>query len=102
MSGCQQPVTHADLERFFVVLIFEDRLSFDVAEKFSCWKAMLFEFLQSCSALGSVTVMGSSATALVNEELGIEAGFGGFEPRRPLGRGQDPVLQRGFMVGAAF
>ena len=95
-------MTHADLERSFVVLIFEDRLSFGAAEKFSCWKAMLFEFLQSCSALGLVTVMGSSATALVNEELGIEAGFGGFEPRRPLGLGQDPVLQEEFMVGAAL
>ena len=95
-------MTHADLERFFVVLIFEDRLSFGAAEKSSCWKAKLFEFLQPCSALGLVTVMGSCATALVSEELGIEAGFGGFEPRRPLGRGQDPVLQRELMVGAAL
>lgn len=95
-------MTHADLERSFVVLIFEDRLSFGAAEKSFCWKAMLFEFLQPCSALGLVMVMGSSATAPVNEELGIEAGFAGFEPRRPLGRGQDPVLQRGFMVGSAF
>ena len=102
MSGCRQLVTHADLERSFVVLIFEGRLSFGVAEKSFCWKTMLFEFLQSCSALGLVTVMGSCATALVSEELGIEAGFGGFEPRRPLGRGQDPVLQREVMVGAAF
>ena len=99
MSGCRQLVTPADLERSFVVLIFEDRLSFGAAEKSFCWKAMLFEFLQSCSALGLVTVMGSSATALVNEELGIEDGFGGFEPRRPLGLERDPVLQGELKVG---
>ena len=92
-------MTHADLERSFVVPVFEGRLSFGAAEKSFCWKAMLFELLRSCSALGLVTVMGRCATALVNEELGIEAGFGGFEPRRPLGRGQDPVLQREFMIG---
>lgn len=102
MSGCRQLVTHADLERSFVVLIFESRLSFAVAEKSFCWWAMLFEFRRSCSALGLVVVMGSCAMALVSEELGIEAGFGGSEPRRPLGRGQDPVLQREVMVGAAF
>ena len=102
MSGCRQLVTHADLERSFVVLIFESWLSFGAAEKSFCWKVMLFEFRRSCSALGLVTVMGSCATALVSEELGIEAGFGGFEPRRPLGRGQDPVLQRELMVGAAL
>ena len=102
MSGCRQLVTHADLESSFVVLIFEARLSFGVAEKSFCWKVMLFEFRRSCSALGLVVVMGSCAMALVSEELGIEAGFGGFEPRRPLGRGQDPVLQREVMVGAAL
>ena len=102
MSGCRQLVTHADLERSFVVLIFESRLSFAVAEKSFCWWAMLFEFRRSCSALGLVVVMGSCAMALVSEELGIEAGFGGSEPRRPPGRGQDPVLQREVMIGAAF
>ena len=102
MSGCRQLVTHADLERSFVVLIFESWLSFGAAEKSFCWKVMLFEFLQPCSVLGLVAVIGSCATALVSEELGIEAGFGGFEPRRPLGRGQDPVLQRELMVGAAL
>ena len=95
-------MTHADLERSFVVLIFEARLSFAAAEKSFCWKAMLFELLRSCSALGLVTVMGSSATALVNEELGIEDGFGGFEPRRPLGLEQDPVLQGELKLGAVL
>ena len=98
MFGCRQLVTHAVLERSFVVLIFEPRLSFGAAEKSFCWKAM-FDFRRSCSAVGLVTVMGSCATALVNEELGIEAGFGGFEPRRPLGLGQVPVLQGELKVG---